>query len=37
VFHHQSAGEPSHDRTDFVNDPVRNEDHRRFLQKYLHT
>jgi protein CWC15 len=37
VFHHQSATEPVRKGSDFVNDPVRNENHHRFLQKYLHT
>lgn len=36
VFRNQAADEPK-PRNDFVNDPVRNEAHRKFLQKYLHT
>lgn len=36
VFRNQAATEPPK-RDDFVNDPVRNEAHKKFLQKYLHT
>ena len=36
VFRNQAADEPK-PRNEFVNDPVRNDAHRRFLQKYLHT
>jgi protein CWC15 len=37
VFHNQAATEPPKDADEFVNDPVRNRAHYRFLQKYLHT
>jgi hypothetical protein len=37
VFHNQAATEPPKSADEFVNDPVRNQAHYRFLQKYLHT
>ena len=36
VFRNQAIDEPK-PRNEFVNDPVRNEYHRKFLQKFLHT
>lgn len=36
VFRNQAV-EPERKRDAFVNDPIRNEYHRKFLQKYLHT
>jgi protein CWC15 len=37
VFHNQAAHEPVRNPNEFVNDSVRNDGHRQFLQRYLRT